>query len=88
MEVEEEDIISTPTTLQHVEQKPEAGAHGQRQQSHNEHIVDNGNSVASSSGNVVIEEEQPAELRLSDFQVVDTLGRPALSRSLVADTAH
>jgi hypothetical protein len=92
MELEAEESIPTPTTSQYVEQKAqshiEIGSRDRKQQQQEDQLVYEGNATASGSGTTVSEADQPAELRLSDFQVVDTLGKPALFHYTNADMKY
>jgi len=92
MELEAEESIPTPTTRQYVEHMPksqvEIEAQGQKHQLHEEQTANQGNSTASGSATTVTEADQPAELRLSDFQVVDTLGEQTMFHSADANTKY
>jgi hypothetical protein len=89
MEMGAEESLPTPTTRQYVEHKAqgqvEIEVQGQKHQLHEDQTI---NSTSSGSDTTVVEAGQPAELRLSDFQVVDTLGEQALSRSANANSNH
>ena len=72
MHMEAEEELPTPTTSTRPEDK--AVHHEEAQLQHQLAGVEVVNTVDNTS-EAVVEAEQPAELRLSDFQVVDTLGQ-------------
>lgn len=72
MYIDTEEELTTPTTT--TSTRPEDKMHqeqGAQQEKEFEAV-----NVIDTTPEVVAEPEQPAELRLSDFQVVDTLGEP------------
>lgn len=78
MEMESEESIPTPTTSQYVERKAQSPLEIEvGQKLHEEQTVNKGSSASNGSATTVAQADQPAELRLSDFQVVDTLGELA-----------